>query len=158
MWSAVMLLPGSAHHLKSFHLFLCYVVTIACHRWTRWVVSSVYTYPYVTTGRWRQTLKGFQRHIFLKSGVFILNVCGENESSYPLYMYLLKSLTIAAFCFSICNHFSQRGNVITACLEKKNNRRVVFFALKHKRFLLKKVDCSWVWKLLMFIAGQRCSH
>lgn len=80
-------------------------------------------------GKHWNALKGFQRHLFkIRCVLFLMLWGGGDESSYPLYIYiyLLRSLTLAASCFSICNHFSHRWNVITACLEKKQTIEELF--------------------------------
>lgn len=62
--------------------------TSFCVSWSPKVkqrVLVVRMYTSGTVGKHIEKLKRFQGHIFLKSGVLFLNVCGGNESSYPLY-------------------------------------------------------------------------
>lgn len=128
-----------------WNTFTYFCVTLACHSWTRWVASLVSMYACGTVGRKRQTLKDPERiseaYLFKIRCLFLMFMGEMSPVILYIYIhiYLLRSLTLAAFCFSICNHFGHRRNVITVCLEEKQtNRWVVFFALK-QTFSVKKL-------------------
>lgn len=66
---------------------------LTCHK-----SNCLLAAPQAGAGRHRKPLWGFQRHIFLKSGVSVLNVCGANESSYSLYISV-EEFDISCFVF-----------------------------------------------------------
>lgn len=141
-----MLLPGSAHHLGSFHFFQCYLMTIVHHVSRLPGVHSTHSALLASGGKHCETLERFQRHIFFKIRC-VYFLMWENKSSYPLNISV-EEFDLSCFffcsrrCFSICNHFSHRRNVITAHLEKKQIVELSLYALKHKPFSVGKFDCN----------------